>query len=152
VRRVLLIAAVVALLCATAASAATPAQYRAHVNAICRTYTPKFKRLEAAMTAAQKANQPKAYGVALGELLVYALAQDRQVEAVAVPASLQARMKPILARFRLADTHIRAALADARAGNSQMLLTELKAISAATNGLNTKLDAAGLRDCGSNQP
>jgi hypothetical protein len=32
------------------------------------------------------------------------------------------------------------------------VLTELKAIATVAKGLNAKLDAAGLRDCGSNQP
>jgi len=76
-RQALFLTLVGALLAATAATAAlTPTQYRAKVNAMCRSYTPKMKAQERAMTAAQKANKPQDYGVALGKLLVYTLQED----------------------------------------------------------------------------
>ena len=43
-----------------AATAATPAAYRAKVNAICRGYTPTGKKLEAAMTTAEVVNRTTA--------------------------------------------------------------------------------------------
>jgi hypothetical protein len=146
-----LLTALVALLAAPAATAATPAQYRATLNGICRTYTPTFKKLEAAMAKAQKANDGKAYGVALGKFLVLGLVEDTRVERVAVPAALSAQMAPILTRFKKIDVHLRAALAKAEAGDPKGMSAQLSAASAIGAGLNAKLDAAGLRDCGSNQ-
>jgi hypothetical protein len=142
----------IALLAAAAASAATPAQYRARVNAICRSYTPTGKILEADLARAQKANDYVAWGVALGKLLVLNLAQDSRIEAVTVPTKLKTTMAPILTRLRSIDRHTNAALADAQAGKSQALLTELTAIGTLAKPLNKLLDAAGLKDCGSNQP
>jgi hypothetical protein len=139
------------LLAAGAADAATPAAYRANVNGICRGYTPTGKSLEAQMKKAQAAKDYVAWGVALGRLLLLDLEQDRRIEAVPVPAALTARMKTILTRMRTIDGHIRAAIADAGAGKSQAMLAELLKIGDLAKPLNAQLDAAGLKDCGSNQ-
>jgi hypothetical protein len=149
--KLIVLVGAVALLAASAATAATPAQYRAHVNGICRSYTPTGKMLEGEMTRAQKANDYVAWGVALGKLLVLNLAQDSRIEAVPVPAALKPRMTPILTRMKTIDGHTNAAIAAARAGNSQALLRELTAIGSLAKPLNGQLDAAGLKDCGSNQ-
>jgi hypothetical protein len=149
--RTLVLIGLMALLAAGAATAATPAAYRTNVNTICRGYTPAGKKLEAQMKAAQAANDPVAYGVALGRLLVLSLVQDTRIEAVPVPPALKTRMTPILARMKKIDTHARGALAAARAGNSKAMVTELLAIGELAKPLNQQLDAAGLRDCGSNQ-
>jgi hypothetical protein len=151
VRGVLLLAIVVALLAASAAAASTPTQYRAKVNGICRGYTPKLKSLQTAMQKAEKAKDNTALGIALGKFLVYGLAQDVQVEAQPVPAALRARMAPILTLMRTIDSHVRAAIRDAEAGNGAGLSAELTKITTLAKPLNAKLDAAGLRDCGSNQ-
>ena len=79
------------------------------MNTICRGYTPVGKKLETEMKAAQAANDPVAYGVALGRLLVLSLAQDTRIEAVPVPPALKTRMTPILARMKSIDAHARAA-------------------------------------------
>jgi hypothetical protein len=148
----LVTALLVALLAAGAASAATtPTQYRAKVNGICRGYTPRLKALETAMTKAENAKDGLALGVALGKFLVYGLAQDLQVEAVTVPVALRARMAPILALMKRIDTHVRSALRRAVAKDGPGLSAQLNAISTLAKPLNAKLDAAGLRDCGSNQ-
>ena len=143
---------VVALLAAGAATAATtPTQYRAKVNGICRGYTPKLKALSVTMAKAEKAKDGMALGVALGKFLVYGLAQDLQVESQPVPAAMRARMAPILTLMKKIDTHVRAALRRALAKDGAGLSAELTAISTLAKPLNAKLDAAGLRDCGSNQ-
>lgn len=149
--RALLLCSAVALLAAGAATAATPAQYRTHLNGICRSYTPKLKQLESAMAQAQKAKDAQSYGVALGQLMVTGLAEDMQIERVAIPAALQAQVGPLMARLKVVDGHVRAALLAARAGDAQTMAAELKAVGATTTTLNAKFDAAGLRDCGSNQ-
>jgi hypothetical protein len=143
--------AAVVLALASAASAATPTAYRAQVNAICRGYTPAVKKLARQLDAATKARDAQAYGVALGKLLVLQLAEDRRIEAVPVPAQLRAQMTPILERMKAIDGHARAAIAAASAGASAKLVSELQKIQTLAKPLNAKLDAAGLRDCGSNQ-
>ena len=151
-RQALLITVAIALIAATAATAAlTPTQYRTKVNAMCRGYTPKMKAQERAMTAAQKANKPQDYGVALGKLLVFTLQEDAKLEATPVPTTLHAQMTPIITTLKKADAHIRAAIRAAAAGNGNGLATQLKAATTVAAGLNAKLDAAGLRDCGSRQ-
>jgi hypothetical protein len=147
-----LLAMLIALLVATSATAATPAQYRAKVNSICRTYTPTFKKLEATMTKAQKANDGQAYGIALGQLLVLGLVQDARIEREPVPLALRVQMTPIITRYKKIDAHIRAALAAAKANDPTRMGAELTAAGKIGAGFNAKLDAAGLRDCGSNQP
>lgn len=149
--RPLLLAVLVALPGATAAGAATPAAYRTQVNGICRGYTPKLKQLDAQLQRAQAAKSYTAVGVALGQLLVLSFGQDRRVEAVPVPATLATRMTPILARMKKIDGHARRALTLARAGDSNGMFSEVLSIATLAKPLNAQLDAAGLRDCGSNQ-
>lgn len=149
--RALLLVSVLALLAAGAATAATPAQYRAQVNGVCRGYTPKLKQVESAMAQARKANDARNYGRALGEIMLLGLAEDLQIEHVAIPAALQAQVAPIMARLKIVDAHVRAALVAARAGQATTMNAELKAVGTLGKPLNAKLDAAGLRDCGSNQ-
>jgi hypothetical protein len=141
----------IALLAVGAASAATPAAYRAQLNGICRGYTPTVKKLETAMNQAAAKKDYHAYGVALGELLILDLTQDRRVETVAVPSALKTQMTPILARMKKIDGHARQALLDAQKGNGTGLGAELTTIGTLAKPLNAQLDKAGLRDCGSNQ-
>ena len=150
--KAVVLVSLVALLGATAAFAGTPAAYRAHVNGICRSYTPTGKKIETAMKQAAAKKDYHAYGVALGELLILNLSQDRRIEAVVVPPALRVQMRPIIARLKKIDTHTQMALLDARQGNSTGLGAELNAIGTLAKPLNAELDKAGLRDCGSNQP
>ena len=145
------LAAVLALALAAVASAATPASYRAQVNRICSGYTPTVKKLSAQMSAASKARDGQAYGIALGKLLVIQLDEDRRIEAVAVPAPLRPQMTPILQRLKTIDGHARKAINAALAGSSSTLVAELKSIQTLAKPLNGMLDAAGLRECGSKQ-
>jgi hypothetical protein len=141
----------VGLLGATTASAATPAAYRAQVNRICRGYTPTGKKIETAMKAALAKKDYRAYGVALGELLILNLSQDRKIEVVPVPPPLNPQLAPIIARLKKIDAHTQLALLRARQSDSTGLATELTAIGTLAKPLNAELDKAGLRDCGSNQ-
>lgn len=141
-----------ALLATAAASASTPAAYRAQLNGICRSYTPRFKLFESALTKAEANKDGYAYGVALGKLIVLGLRQDAQVEAVPVPPAFAVRMRPILTRFRRIDVHLRRAVLDASRGDGQGMVAEIKTVNTIGSPLNRMLDAAGLRDCGSNQP
>jgi len=152
VKAVSLIAVCVAALSVLAsATAATPAGYRAQVNAICAPYTPKVKALARQLDAAQKAQDGMAYGTALGKLIALQLAEDRKIEAVPVPASLHVQMTRILTRMKAVDGHLRKSLVDAIDGNNAGMLAELKLVTQLAKPLNGWLDAAGLRECGSKQ-
>jgi len=115
--KAVVLVSLVALLGATAAFAGTPAAYRAQVNGICRGDTPTGKKIETAMKQAEAKKDYHAYGVALGELLILNLSQDRRIEAVAVPAALKTQMRPIIARLKKIDSHTQMALLDARQGS-----------------------------------
>jgi hypothetical protein len=151
-RRLTLLTLVGLAVAASAATAATtPTQYRARLNAICRSYTPK---LAVQITAEQKAERTKnvaAAARALGAFLALGLKQDLAVEAVPVPAELKATMAPILTTFKKIDGHIKAAVVAGIKGNEKTFTTQLKAVATLSTPLNAKLDAAGLKDCGSNQ-
>ena len=136
---------------ADAASVPTPAGYRAQLNRLCRSYTPKIKRLEAEMAGAQRANDPHTYGVYLGRAIALALEQDGRIERAPVPAAMRTQMAPILRQLKLADSHARLAIADALRGDGKGMLAELTKMAQIAPSLNRRLDRAGLRDCGSNQ-
>lgn len=134
-----------------AASASTPAAYRAHLNSLCRSYTPRIHALEADAEKAGKAKDGLTFGSDLGELLVLALAQDARIEATPVPAALRTQMAPILRSLRTIDAHARLAIVKAGRRDSQGMFAELDTIGRLSAPLNKLLDRAGLRDCGSNQ-
>ena len=135
----------------SAASAQTPAGYRAQLNGLCRGYTPKFRADRKAMQKATKAKDWKAFGYALGHYLALALAQDRQIESTPVPSAMRTQMTPILRLLRTADGHARLALRKGAMGDSRGMVAELDKISKLAQPLDGRLDRAGLRDCGSNQ-
>lgn len=135
----------------SAASAQTPAGYRAQLNGLCRGYTPKFKADQRAMQNATKAKDWKAFGYALGHYLALALAQDRQIENTPVPSAMRTQMTPIQRLLKMADGHARLALRKGAMGDARGMVAELDKISKLAQPLNGLFDRAGLRDCGSNQ-
>jgi hypothetical protein len=147
-------AAVVAaalVLAAGAAAATSPDAYRAQVNALCRSYTPAIKKANADASKAQKAKDAHALGVAIGQILSLGLAEDGKIESTPVPAAMRATMTPILGQLKTIDVHARLALSKAAAGDGNGMLAELNKIGQLSTTLNRRYDAAGLRDCGSNQ-
>ena len=147
----LLVAAVVALVAQTATAAQTPASYRAQLNRICRSYTPKLKASQQTMRAALQAKHEKVFGAALADLMRLTLEQDAKIRRTPVPAALRTQMAPILRLFSTADAHVRNAALAASKGNVPAVLRELQLVAKLTPALNRRLDRAGLRDCGSNQ-
>src|SRR3954451_12476302 len=133
------------------AFAQSPSAYRAQLNRHCRTFTPKFKQVEANVKRAVATKDPKLLASALGRGLVLNLNQDAYIEKIPVPAALHTQMAPILRLLRTVDRHARLALLDANTHSVQGFMTEVKAIERAVSVLNKRLDRAGLRDCGSNQ-
>jgi hypothetical protein len=152
-RRSLVLVIVVALSfgASTAAAAPTPSTYRAQLNRLCRSYTPKLRRDAQDMRRALKVNDAADFGLALAHMMRLTLAQDAAIARTPVPAAMRAQMTPILRLFRMADVHIRRAAKFGTAGNVRGVLKELQDTSKLTPELNRRLDRAGLRDCGSNQ-
>src|SRR5436305_13721047 len=97
--RLTLITAVAAVLLgtsATAATAASPTQYRAKMNGICRVYGPKLVAQQDTMAQATKSHKKPTFEAALRKYLSFDLRQNHQLEAVRIPAQLQPTMKPII--------------------------------------------------------
>ena len=151
-RRALAVLVLVGLVSAAqTAAATTPAGYRAQLNRICRSYTPKLKADQQTMQAALKANHTKVFGAALADLMRRTLEQDAKIRRTPVPPPLRAQMRPILELCRTSDIHIRLAADYGSKGNVRGVLAELQKVAKITPALNRRLDRAGLRDCGSNQ-
>jgi len=131
-------------------ASSSPSGYRAKLNGICRGYTPKFKKLEAAADAAA-ASDSASFGTHLGRMMVLALEQDYRVTRVPVPATLAGTMKPIFGLLDQADRHVMKAIGYANRGNGQGMVAELTAMGKLAPRINRLYDAAGLRACGSKQ-
>ncbi|MDX6474638.1 MAG: hypothetical protein QOH95_149 [Gaiellaceae bacterium] len=150
-KRLTLLAALAALLAASAAPAATAPQYRAKLNGICRSFTPRLKASQETMAHATTAAKPKVFEAALRRFLVLGLRQNHQLEGVAVPRKLQRQMTPIIKRLKKIDPHVHKALVHSRAGDLKGTRSQLKTISKLSEPISGQLDAAGLLECGSNQ-
>ena len=143
----------VALVAAAGAAAADVnfAAYKAHVNGICRSYTPKFKRLEADLAQAQRAGNSHRYTYDFGTILGLTLAQGVRVEKTPVPTDGRRRMAGPLRLLRGVDAQLRKTLAAATAGDTNGFKTQLTRLSRIAAPLNHSFDAVGLQDCGSRQ-
>ena len=136
---------------AVASPAQQPASYRAQLNAMCRTATVELHTLKAEMIRAQQAHDARTAAVDLGELIGLGLREDAIIERTPVPAPLKADMAPAIRLLEAADVVVRKALADFTSGNSAGGVAMLKRAGQVSAPVNHYLDAAGLRDCGSNQ-
>jgi hypothetical protein len=136
---------------AVASAAQSPAGYRARLNAMCRSNTVKLHAIKAEMTRAQQANDSRTIVFDFGELLGVGLREDATIEAAPVPSQLRTEMAPAQRLLKAADAIVRRALHDLAAGDGTGALAELKKLSPMEPPINRYLDAAGLRDCGSNQ-
>jgi hypothetical protein len=143
--------AALGVLAPSAAAAQSPAAYRAELNRHCRTFTPKFKRIEADLKKAVSTKDPKLLAYALGQGLALNLKQDAYIERVQVPAAMRTEMVPTLRLLRTVDRHARRALLNGNNGNGRGFMTEVEEVNRLVPMLNKRLDRAGLRDCGSNQ-
>jgi hypothetical protein len=129
----------------------SPAAYRAQLNRHCRTFTPKFKRLEADLKKAVSTKDPKLLAYALGQGLALNLKQDAYIERVPVPVAMRTQMVPTLRLLRTVDRHARLALLNGNNGDGRGFMTEVEEVNRLVPILNKRLDRAGLRDSGSNQ-
>jgi hypothetical protein len=135
---------------ATAASSDARA-YRAHVNAICRAFTPRFKRAEADMAKAKRARNEHRYGYDLGYILALNLRQGVAIERTPIPSDAHARMAKPLRLLHRVDVQLRHVLAAVAAGDPGGFEVELMNLQQIATPLNREFDAVGLRDCGSRQ-
>jgi len=151
-KRLTIVVALVALMAATSATAASPTGYRKTMNAICRAYTPKIKVAQDAMSAAITRESTANYEKALRSYLQLSMKQNHQLERVRVPGSMSSQMKPVLTRMKKIDPHLFKALRSARFHQVKAARSQLGTIIRMTQPMNGMLDAVGLIDCGSNQP
>jgi hypothetical protein len=149
----LALAAAAALASATASNAARSnvAAYRAQVNALCRSYTPKLRSLEADMAAAKRVGNSSRYGYDAGYALALALKEGLRIEQTAVPADAQRQMALPLRMLHNADLTLRRTLAAAVAGDGRAFAAGAAQLAKLAAPMNRRFDAVGLRDCGSNQ-
>lgn len=143
-------AALVAATAATAADANFTA-YRAHVNGICRSFTPKFKSLEADMSKARRAGNSRRYAYDFGTILGLTLAQGVRVEKTPVPTDGRARMAGPLRLLHTTDAQLRRTIAAATSGDESGFRSQLTKLAKIAAPLNHSFDAVGLQDCGSRQ-
>ena len=146
-----IVAVALGVLAPSAAAAQSPASYRAQLNRVCRSYTPKLRRDSEKMRQAANAKNAEAYGAALGHAIRLILTQDAYIERAPVPVAMRAQMKPILQLFRTADSYLRSAVRRGINHDVRGMLVEFNKVAKLTPALNRRLDRAGLRDCGSNQ-
>src|SRR6266536_1414199 len=106
VLRFALLLALFCLLNASAATASTPAQYRAARNAICRSYTPLLQK--------EKRDLKSVAGVR--RLAQLAVSEDAKLLAQPVPTQLARTMRAVLAQLRVFHAQALAALREAKAG------------------------------------
>jgi len=152
--RICVVSAIAVTLVAAAGAAAADANfsaYRAHVNGICRSYTPRFKSLEADMAKAQRAGNSHRFAEDFGTILGLSLAQGVRVEKTLVPADGRAQMAGPLRLLHSADSQLRRTIAAASAGDQSGFKSQLTKLSKISAPLNHSFDAVGLQDCGSRQ-
>jgi hypothetical protein len=143
----------VALVTAAGAEAADAnfAAYRTHVNGICRSYTSRFKGLEADMAKAQRAGNSHRYAYDFGTILGLTLAQGARVEKTPVPSDGRTRMAAPLRILHASDAQLRRTIAAATAGDASRFKSQLTKLAKVSAPLNHSFDAVGLQDCGSRQ-
>lgn len=152
IRAVVSLALAAAIATGTAAAAdANFAAYRAHVNGICRSYTPKLKRLEADMTKAKRAGDPQRLASDFGAILGMSLAQGAKIERTPVPADGRTRMSGTLRLLHKVDVQVRRTIATASSGDTNGFRAQLVRLAKVSAPMNHSFDAVGLQDCGSHQ-
>jgi hypothetical protein len=146
-----LVAAALAVLALGTSTAAGATTYQSRVNALCRSYTPRLTAAAAQMQKARAAGDAHTSAYYLGVVLGLSLSEGRKVEATPVPAALEPRMARMLRLLHSADTTLQTLLRRAVAGDAAGFQAGAATLDKLGPSLNAAFDAAGLRDCGSNQ-
>ena len=117
------------------------------MNYTCRINDVIKKQLDTKMDVAQRAkNWPVFYNV-VGQEIGLILIQDRQLETTAVPASLGAKLSPVIRSARSVDTYMHTALRNASSGDTKGAMAELAKSGPTIITLRRQLTAAGLKYC-----
>jgi hypothetical protein len=133
------------------AGVSNAAAYRSQVNALCRSYTPRFKRVEGDMAQANKARDVHRYAYDIGLLIGISYAQGTRIEKTPVPADARAVMAPALRLLHSVDLRLLRITAIALRGDLPGVISETQKLNGVATSLNRSFDAVGLRDCGSGQ-
>jgi hypothetical protein len=145
------VAVALSVFVATAIATPTPTAYRTGLNAMCRKSTVAIAKLTVELKRAEQAKDWHTFGFVSGQMLGVALREDATIEATPIPAQLRPQMVPAIRLLKKADAMIRQAIRMFVAGDGAGGVAELKKIQPLSAPVNRYLDAAGLRDCGSNQ-
>jgi hypothetical protein len=137
--RLALLLVLAGLLGATAAAASTPAQYRAAINATCRSYTPLLHK--------EERDLKNVAGVE--RLAQLAVSEDQKLLAHPVPAQLAHAMRPVLAQLRVFHAQALAALRETKRGHEAAAFGYLRRMQSEQPALDKLFNAVGLRACGS---
>jgi hypothetical protein len=140
---------------AAATSAAAPAfsaaQYRSQVNALCRSYTPKLKQVEVDMAHARSSGDSQRYAYDIGVLAGVSLVEGARMERTPLPRTGAAPFATPLHLLHTVDARLRLLVTHALAANMAAVVADMNVLGKVAAPLNRSFDAAGLRDCGSNQ-
>jgi hypothetical protein len=137
---------------------ASVTQYRSTLNAYCRSITPKLRTAVKGMAAAEKSNDLASLVTYLGQDLGYSHLELQTIRSTQVPAALRSRMAPAIRTAEQLDGLIQdtaTLFATAHTLTQTQFTTRFTTLTAKIDRLhapfNHELDAAGLKDCGSNQ-
>jgi hypothetical protein len=125
-------------------------QYRQQVNGICRSYTPRLKRIDGDIARAVRARNAARVASDFTRLLELTLAETVEIQNVSVPADGRRPMRRPLRLLRGFQVQMRRVIAASRT-NPAALQVEVQRLAKVTPPLNRALDAVGLQDCGSRQ-
>jgi hypothetical protein len=126
------------------------AQYRLHVNKICRSYTPRLQRLDADVARAVRAGNGNRAATDFRRLLQLTLAETVDIQKVSVPSDARAQMRRPLRILHGFQAQLRRVIAASRT-SAAALQVELETLAKVTPPLNRAFDSVGLQDCGSRQ-
>lgn len=125
-------------------------QYRQHVNRICRSYTPRLKRLDSDIARAVRAGNANRAAGDFRQLLRLTLAETLDIQEVSVPANGRARMRRPLRLLHGFQVQLRRVITSSRT-SAAALEVELQRLARVTPPVNRAFDAVGLQECGSRQ-
>jgi hypothetical protein len=145
------VACVAALGGAAVASAASPTQFQSKLNAICRSNTPVFDRLNHRLAGEEGVLQRPVYFADYRHLFLLALAENETIEAATPPAALKTSMARAVQVLKKMDGYLRAGAVAAASSNNSEAIAMIVRAGRLSDTINPILDAMGLTDCGSKQ-
>jgi hypothetical protein len=133
------------------AFAAPPTQFQSTLNAICRSNTPVFHRLNHRLAGEEGVLQRPIYFADYRHLFLLALAEDKAIETATPPAALETSMAQALPLMKKMDGYLRAGAAAAASSNNGRAIAMIVRAARVSDSISPILDAMGLTYCGSKQ-